>query len=336
MVLLIVPSLDVPKFKGIARISSELIKRVKYEEIFEVYGDLPLIWDNLIKVPLKELLSTSDIVHSLVPESASFLPFIPWKKTIVTFHDFIPFEFGKKFRYKFSSISEFYTKAMWRLASKCKIIIANSSQTAEEVKKYFNRKSIIIPPGVDKKFKPKRIEKEKVTLGFFSNFSIRKGVDKAIEVFKILKKKIDCKLILAGGTSPAFFQTYIDKQIPKNLKDIVILGNIEEEKLVDLYNSFDFFIFPSLYEGFGLPIIEAQACGIPTLILRDAKIPKETRKKAIACKDPTDMVKKILELTEDKKKYKYIAKEGMKYAKKFTWENFARQHEKIYESVGHR
>jgi glycosyltransferase involved in cell wall biosynthesis len=336
MILLVAPSLDVAKFKGVAKTSLELTKRLNYDEIFVVYRTFSYL-NNLTTTPLKELLSKADIVHSTVPESASFLPFFFWKKSIVTFHDFIPMEIGKRLKFKFEPFANSYTKMMWKLASKCKCIIANSSQTAEEVRKYYNRKAVVINPGVDERFKPKKVLKDKITLGFFSSFTFRKGVDKAIEVYKLVKKKIDCKLILAGGHSSTFFQReHSINRLIEGLNDVEVRRYVRDEEIVDLYNSFDFFLFPSMYEGFGIPILEAQACGIPTLIFENARIPKETREKTIKCKDINDMANKILTLIDDRKKYNIIRREGIKYAKNFTWEKFANLHKKIYESLGSR
>jgi glycosyltransferase involved in cell wall biosynthesis len=334
MILLVVPSLDVAKFKGVAKTSLELTKRLNYDEIFVVYRNFSYL-NNLTITPLKELLSRADIIHSTVPESASFLPFFFWKKSIVTFHDLIPMEIGK--RLKFKPFANSYTKIVWKLASKCKCIITNSSQTAEEVRKYYNRKAVVINPGVDERFKPKKVLKDKITLGFFSSFTFRKGVNKAIEVYKLVKKKIDCKLILAGGYSSTFFQRkHSVNELIKGLNDVEVREYVKDEELVDLYNSFDFFLFPSIYEGFGIPILEAQACGIPTLIFESARIPKETRKKAIKCKDINNMANEILTLIDNRKKYNTIRKEGIKYAQNFTWEKFANSHKRIYESFGPR
>lgn len=177
-------------------------------------------------------------------------------------------------------------------------------------------------------------KKEKITLGFFANFSYRKGADKAVEVFKLVKKKIDCKLILAGGHLATIYQRQFDvNEIAKGMKDVEILGHVPDEKVVELYNSFDFFLFPSIYEGFGLPILEAQKCGIPTLVFSWAKIADEAKKKAIECSSVEDMANKIVNLAENKEEYERIRKEGIEYASKFTWKNFVKGYIDIYRSL---
>ncbi len=338
-VLFVVPSLNVSKFKGLARYSYEIYKRLKDRidiEVFEVYEPRKNYFSNLTTVPLRQLLSRADVIHSLVPENGIFLWLISKIKnvrSIVTFHDIIPLEFPEELKFKFKEIVKLYTIFTWKNASKANIVVAQSSQTAEDVRRIFGRKvDVIIPPGIDKKFKPKKVKKDKITLGFFANYSYRKGLDKAIEVFKIVKQKYDVKLIIAGGKLQTVYQRQFNPfELTKGLKDVEILGEVPEEKVVDLYNSFDFYLFPSLVEGFGIPILEAQACGIPTLVFEWAKIPKEVTEKAIKCKDVKDMAEKIMYLIENRYEYLKIRREGIKYAKKFDWDKSAKMYLELYE-----
>ena len=106
-----------------------------------------------------------------------------------------------------------------------------------------------------------------------------------------------------------------------------------EEEIVKLYNSFDFYLFPSLHEGFGLPILEAQRCGVPVLIKRDSVIPQEVRQAAIECDSADEMAEKILYLLNNKDDYRKISIKGQHYASKFTWQKFIKQNLSIYESL---
>lgn len=332
-VLLSLPSLDVPKFKGLAKVSLKLVEGLKDKvdlKVYEAYKEGKSYFKNLTITPLTQLKTKADIYHAVTPENGTFTPFFR-KNTVVTIHDFIPYTQDIKFK----DFALAYTTFMWGLAiKKSKVIIANSSLTAKQIKNIFKRDSIVINPGVDEKFKKMNIKKDKITLGFFANFSFRKRVNVAIEVFKILKKKVDCKLIIAGGELQTIYQKQFNvKKLTKGLEDVEILGYVPEDKVVELYNSFDFFLFPSKIEGFGIPILEAQACGIPTFILSDALIPDEVKAKAIVCDSAEDMANKILELINDKYSYRRISEEGIKYAKKFTWENFIEKHIQIYESL---
>jgi len=335
-VLLTVPSLDVPKFKGLAKVSAKLVEGLKDKvdlEVLEVFKAgkhyLRYIY-NLTSIPLRQAISKADIIHSVTPESGALISLL--KPTVITFHDFIPYTQDIKLR----DFILLYTDFMWGTAVRnAKALVAVSSLTAKLLEKIYKRKAIVINPGVDEKFKPMKVKKEKLTLGFFANFSYRKGVDKAIEVYKLVKEKIDCKLILAGGKLQTVYQKQFDvEKMIKGLKDVEIKGYIPEEKVVELYNSFDFFLFPSQMEGFGIPILEAQKCGVPVFVFKDALIPKEAKAKAIECNSVEDMANKIIKLANDRKTYKKIREEGIKYAKKFSWKNVAKAYLKIYESIG--
>ena len=341
-VLLVVPSLNVPSFKGLAKVSLELYNGLKDRfdvEVLVVHGEKKNYLNNLTKIPLKEMLSKAKIIHCTTPESATFLPLIKKiknVKTVVTFHDFIPLKLSEKLKFKFSDFVKLYTLFMWKNSVNVDFVTAVSSKTAMEIIKFFRKPKnlAVINPGVDDKFKPMRVKKDKITLGFFANFSYRKGVDKAIEVFKIVKKKYDVKLILAGGELQTVYQRQFNvREMIKGLKDVEIMGYIPDKDVVKLYNSFDFYLFPSIEEGFGIPILEAQKCGIPVLTFEWADIPEETKAKTIQCKDVEDMARKIMYLIENKDEYRKISDEGRKYASKFTWKNFVENHIKVYESL---
>jgi len=341
-ILLTVPSFDVPKYKGLAKVSLELYNGLINKgfdiDVIEVHKQKKNYLKNLTTVPAKQLLSKADLIHAVTPESGTFLGLIKkFKKvkTIVTFHDLIPLKLAEELNFKFKKFVWYYTYFMWRNALKTDVVIAVSSQTAEDVKNFFGRKvDYIINPGVDERFRPLDVKKDKITLGFFANFSYRKGVDKAIEVFKLVKKKVDCKLILAGGELQTVYQRQFDvRKLIEGLEDVEVLGYIPDEKVVELYNSFDFYLLPSVCEGFGIPILEAQACGVPTLVFSWAQIPEETKAKAVQCKDVKEMAERILYLIENREEYKRVSKEGIEYAKRFSWKNFVEAHIKVYESL---
>ena len=343
--LLVIPSLSLREQRGLARLSRELIKglQAKVDDLELIEAHTGDFFTNYFKtvttVPLKELLNRADIIHAIAPELGAFLFLAKGRRTIVTFHDLIPLRTDlppEIFRSEFRLPLKMYVNLMWRLAAKADVIICNSTQTAIEVKRVLNRcDSIeIVNPGVDEKFKPMSIKKELLTLGFLSPFSYRKGIDIALEIFRILSKKIDCKLILAGGKVPLYYQNMLNiHKVIKESARIEIYDYIPEDRLVELYNSFDFFLFPSRVEGFGMPILEAQKCGVPTLIMRNALIPQETRRMAIKFNSPEDAAAKILYLMDNKEEYKRISEKGRRYASLFTWQKFVNKHLAIYERL---
>ena len=105
--------------------------------------------------------------------------------------------------------------------------------------------------------------------------------------------------------------------------------------LPNLYSEATAFIFPSLYEGFGLPLVEAMACGCPTLSSNMASLP-EIGGKAAHFFDPMeigDMAEAIRKVCEDSAYRQKLAQGGPKHAKKFSWESSTKKHMELFETV---
>ena len=121
-------------------------------------------------------------------------------------------------------------------------------------------------------------------------------------------------------------------EIAKEDKRIKFLGFAPEDKLVSIYDSFDALVFPSYYEGFGIPIIEAQARGLPVIIYKYGKIPKEVRKYCFEAESPEHMAQIIEDLKENGYNEK-LRRKAMGYARSFTWEKCAYNTIIVYKQV---
>jgi glycosyltransferase involved in cell wall biosynthesis len=113
------------------------------------------------------------------------------------------------------------------------------------------------------------------------------------------------------------------------------LGYVPDDLLSNLYSEATAFIFPSLYEGFGLPLLEAMACGCPTLSSNMASLP-EICGKAAHFFDPleiSDMAESIKKVCEDSEYQQKLAQGGPKHAKKFSWESSTKKHMELFETV---
>jgi len=105
--------------------------------------------------------------------------------------------------------------------------------------------------------------------------------------------------------------------------------------LPNLYSEATAFIFPSLYEGFGLPLVEAMACGCPTISSNRASLP-EIGGKAAHFFDPmeiSDMAEAIKKVCEDSEYRKTLTQRGTKHAKRFNWESSFKKHINLFETI---
>jgi glycosyltransferase involved in cell wall biosynthesis len=103
--------------------------------------------------------------------------------------------------------------------------------------------------------------------------------------------------------------------------------------LVEVYNSFSLFSLPSHQEGFGFPIIEAQACGVPVLTMKGAMIPEEVSRHTVKCEDEEDMAKWIDRLLNDQQERERLITEGLRYARAFSVEEMGRRTLAVYTEL---
>jgi alpha-1,3-rhamnosyl/mannosyltransferase len=116
---------------------------------------------------------------------------------------------------------------------------------------------------------------------------------------------------------------------------IIWLGYVPDNLLPNLYSEATAFIFPSLYEGFGLPIIEAMACGCPVISSNRSSLPEIGGETALFF-DPmeiSDMAESIRKVSEDTEFRQTLARHGPEHANKFHWESSVNKHMDLFEAI---
>jgi len=275
-------------------------------------------------IPLRILLLRLNGIktfHFLNENQAIFnwLVWISGGKSITTFHDFMGLNS--------EGVKKKYFNFVYWIASKSNILICNSEQTKLELKSKFKIKKDIkvIYPIIVERLNLKKEVGGINKIGYLGSFDKRKRVEKIIQVAKHLPKDYVFELWGQGQTKKE-----IEEQLLKNsLKNFKVMGHAPSKKIGKIYNSFNFFVFPTREEGLGLPIIEAMSYGNPVFILKDAKIPSELRSLCNVCKDPKEIAKKIKEFSSPKK-YKKIVSINHKNSKRFSKEENIRRLIKTY------
>jgi len=267
------------------------------------------------------------------------------KKRIATIHDFsfMIKEWHPKERV------EFFEKNFWKNIKLADEIIVVSEFVKHETLKYldFKEENIhVIYNGVDhdvfKKYPEHNLIKikEKFNLPddfilFVGSIEPRKNLLNLLEAYDMLSSstKNDFPLILAGFSG--WNNNEIMDLIDKNSKFIRYLGYIETDELAKLYNLASIFVYPSLYEGFGLPPLEAMACGTPVLVSNRASMPEVCQNYASYCnpQQPDDIKYQLENLINDSQLRNKLSSEGIEYTKNFDWDKSASKHLQLFKET---
>ncbi len=276
------------------------------------------------------------------------LPF--WRpkgmKSVVTIHDLAFKLFPRFFPAKDLFLLNRLTAYAVRSADK---IIAVSRSTARDLQEIYGvppHKIKVIYHGYDEKLfhLPNEEEKREIShvkvkykippnsryLIYVGAIQPRKNLGMLVSAFeriKTLHTFKDWKLILAG--SDAWLFEELKKQVKNSVwrKDIIFTGNFSIPDLPYLLWGAELFIFPSLYEGFGIPLLEAMACGLPILTAKNSSLVEVAGNNAIFF-DPTkidDLTTGIKELYANKTKREELFRGGLARVKNFSWDKTARE-----------
>jgi glycosyltransferase involved in cell wall biosynthesis len=327
---------------GIERYCYELYRGLQGKgidvKLIGKYNSLPPYLNDLTVIPLKAVKNKNNILHAVTPRQSLILPFL--KKTVVTYSDLIPLILYPKRASKFGTLAYGFYRIFWETGKFAQRVIVISTLIKNQLVNLLNvneDKIVVIPLGVSEKFRPLP-HKIRGRIGFFGSTVKRKRIDLVIKTFKIFLEKYDynAQLYLYTGVRPKKLYGFDPEQIVNELKipkeKVKIFSFVPEEKIVEAYNSFDILVYPSEYEGFGLPILEAQRCGIPTITLKSSMIPEEVKKATIQCKDIFEIAEKCYELLTNKNYYRKVSRKSVEYSKKFTWKKCVEKTIDVYES----
>ncbi|WP_414544541.1 glycosyltransferase family 4 protein [Nostoc sp. CCY0012] len=295
----------------------------------------------------------ADIYH-IIDHSDGYL--VHWLKgkpqpIVVTCHDLINLIQPENI-YDQSSLP-FMSMAAWKFAirgmKKAKHIISVSQHTAKDIRQNLEiapENITIAPDAIESIFRilPKKevfslrqeygIAPETFCLLNVGSNHPRKNISTILKVIKALKEKnLPVYFWKAGADFTSEQKTFIQTHELQNF--VAYLGKPDQDKLVQIYNATDVLLSPSLYEGFGMTVIEAMACGTPVITSNVTSLPEVAGNAAILV-DPVDIqeiVKAVCRLMEDTTYRNSLIEAGLVRAKPFTWENTAEQVAAVYEKI---
>ena len=300
-------------------------------------------WEQ-VYLPLKLRKAKIDVYHG--PNYV--LPFLSRTGMVLTIYDMISFASSEWYK----PISRFRVQRLMKLsAKKANKIIAGSENTKQDIIKILKLpcdKIKVIYIGIDDIYRPiadkYKLDNIKNKYKIDSKFILhvgslqaRKNIPRLIEAYSKLPMELLAKyqLVIAGKRSWKVEEILAKvKQLGLNDK-VVFTGFVDDNDLPLLMNAANLLVFPSLYEGFGIPPLEAMACGTPVVASNTSSIPEVVGDAALLF-DPyniKEMTKAINRALTDVKLRNKLRKRGFERIKQFSWEKAARETLQVYKEV---
>jgi glycosyltransferase involved in cell wall biosynthesis len=330
------------RIAGVERCAEEISRRLNMQKRF-IKPSRPLggaaghLWEQFV---LPRLIRVDEILWSPANSSA-------WSvaNQVVSIHDASVFDHPEWFRPAFGA----WTRLSWKiLAKRAKAIITVSEFSKQRLQYHLKlraEKIHVVHNGVGEPFEPqseKQVNEVRIKYGleepyflFVGTQEPRKNLGTLIQAWETADLK-EYKLFIAGAQSVGhvFNVTGYGHSI-RHAKSMTYIY-VPDEDLPALYSGATAFVFPSLYEGFGLPVLEAMACGTPVIASDTTVFPEVFGNSALLINplDAKGIATAMQTIIEDKTLAASLRERGLQKAKELTWEKSARKTQFILEKAG--
>ena len=286
-----------------------------------------------------------DLLHSPVTPLPLLLP--KKIKTIVTLHDLAWRFFPENFRPE--------GVAWWRFAwprslKKSNHIVVPSESTKQDILKFYGipeEKITVIYPYISlhlletssenlNVFKKRYNLPERYIL-YVGALRKNKNLELLLKAFQILKKEknISQKLVLAGLKEWGNERIFLEITRLNLENEVIVTGAISDDDLPLIYEAADVFVFPSLYEGFGYPPLEAMTCGTPVIVSNISSLPEIVGDAGLYCNplDIQDIAEKIYQVLSSPSLAEKLRNLGLRRVKQFSMEKMINKYLEVYQKV---
>lgn len=321
-----------------------------YKKVNDVIIDsLPYSIENPISLAKSLKEEKIDVFHLPSHMALQISPFFIKSnvKKVLTIHDLIPLLFKEKLPFFY----KFWGPSLKLVKNRPDCIITDSFNTRNDLINYLQipeKKIKVIPLAPNKDFKfikdksqimaelEVKYEISTPFILYVGTVELRKNIPLLIKSFyRLLKKGIETKLVLIGKLGYGFKEISQKVESLGLSQHVIFLGYVPEGDLIKFYNAADLFVFPSLYEGFGLPPLEAMACGSPVVSSNTSSLPEVIGDAGITL-DPDDcggFTEAMYQILVSESLKDEMREKSLKRAKQFSWEKTARETWRVYEEV---
>jgi glycosyltransferase involved in cell wall biosynthesis len=304
------------------------------------------LWHRLrLPLPVELFCGALDVFHS--PDFT--LPPVRRARTVLTVHDL---SFMRVPQCSDPRLRSYLLQAVPTSVRRADVVLADSECTKADAIELLGVDPAhveVIYPGVERRFQPAQDAHaldavrsryrlpERFVLGL-GTLQPRKNFERLIEAYARFKEEAgsEVNLVIAGGAG-WMYEGIFRRVEELGVQDAVCFpGYVADEDLPALYTLADLFVFPSLYEGFGLPPLEAMACGTPVVTSNVSSLPEVAGDAALMV-DPLDvaaLAEAIQCVLKDTDLRDRIVRQGQEQARRFTWSGAARKLLGVYERIG--
>lgn len=308
---------------------------------------LARLWHRLrLPIPVEVVTGPLEVFYS--PDFA-LPPTVGSTETLLTVHDLSFMHHPGAF---VPSLQRYLERVVPRSIDRADLVLADSAHTRADLTTLFDvspEDVKVIYPGVDSRFQPESEPGERERLHDRYGIGIRdepyvlsvgtlqprKNYVRLIEGFIQFQEETgtSAHLLIAGGRGWLYDDILAEAQ---KYESVRLLGFVEDEDLPALYRGANVFAFTSLYEGFGLPVLEAMACGTPVVCSNTSSLPEVAGDSALLVdpQSPDELIEAMIRAFGDEGLREEMVDRGLAQAAGFTWERSARQLLGVIESFG--
>lgn len=305
---------------------------------------LTSMWDKFSFPSIELLLGKTDLFH--IPYCHHVLPLK--SKLVVTIHDLIPLRFPEWFPQK---ILDSFRKTHAVVLKKAQIVITDSQNSKKDIVELMGvneGKIRVILLGIDQAYRPLEDKKELLQhlrqyrindryILFVGGANENKNLIRLLQAYEIFRKNSSArhKLVLVGQRSWGYDRLLMEVKNLELQRDIIFTGYIPDEELLYIYNGADLLVYPSLYEGFGLPPLAAMACGVPVVAANTSSVPEVVADAGILINpyNVEELAQAIMNVLNDSGLRENLIQKGLLRSKQFSWEKCARETLEVYREI---